>query len=429
MHQSKTRIEKTILPLVIALCFGMSAMAKVPADTIRTNVPNRAYYKDLYLDCSISITSKKTLPAADLLGISMEKLAFNEMEDSARQNRVLVGNKDDVNGVLLYPDGQPRFKVLFINGGSSIIHGRSLGSRGRANIRQFYNNGGSYVGCCAGAILASQGYGNSDIGVYFKIFPRRLQHTNFAKVDMGLIVDPDSKLLKYYDFGGDNYVANVRHNVGNYPDDLPKGTEVLGRFDFPKGAKFHHLPMIYAYKTSNKTGRMVLCGSHPEEPVDGERRDVCAAMIQYASEGVGMTQLKGFLENGKTREMVKTTQQHDPAYTRIGDLQCHHFAVRVPENARDISFKLSSTVDISNLKLAICNDTYAYEDVADYTADAKGARQEMCFSSLTPGIWYVTVKCMDKPVVRSTGYGDFYESSPIDLLNGIPYSIEASWNN
>ena len=63
----------------------------------------------------------------------------------------------DENGILLYPDGAPRFRVVYMNGGRAKAHGGTLGEQGRKNYRMFVANGGGYVGSCAGAFIASLG--------------------------------------------------------------------------------------------------------------------------------------------------------------------------------------------------------------------------------------------------------------------------------
>ncbi|AHF92654.1 Biotin-protein ligase [Opitutaceae bacterium TAV5] len=51
-----------------------------------------------------------------------------------------------------------RFDVLVFPGGNSGAQGRSIGEKGRAAIRRYVDNGGGYLGICAGAYLATTGY-------------------------------------------------------------------------------------------------------------------------------------------------------------------------------------------------------------------------------------------------------------------------------
>ena len=97
---------------------------------------------------------------------------------------MIIGNDNDANGVLLYPDGAPRFRMVFNRGGNSQTHGQSLGYEGRRRFYYFFNNGGSYSGVCAGAFLAATSVdGNSRSGngvddFTYGIIPVNLQHTS-----------------------------------------------------------------------------------------------------------------------------------------------------------------------------------------------------------------------------------------------------------
>ena len=94
-------------------------------------VPNRSYYKDVFLDAGIGLTSRKTLAAAGYLGLSLEGISFpqtsKDTKEIAMQKAIVAGDSKDWNGRLLYPDGQPRYRLLFVNGGVSTDHGKSLG--------------------------------------------------------------------------------------------------------------------------------------------------------------------------------------------------------------------------------------------------------------------------------------------------------------
>ena len=136
-----------------------------------------------------------------------------------------------------------------------------------------------------------------------------------------MFIEPGSPLLQYYDFGGDLYIEDIRHNKGGYPVFLPQGTEVLARYDYPSKSDVHMQPSAWSYKENSHQGRIVMEGSHPEEVADGERRDFTASMILYAIDGLGNTSLKGFLQNGRPRQMDKSTEDKVPSFTKIGDKQ------------------------------------------------------------------------------------------------------------
>ena len=231
-------------------------------------IPQKAFYKDVFLDAGIGLTPRKFLYAARYLGLSTECISLPRSgataEDSILQNSIIAGDEQDTNGRLLYPDGQPRFRVLFVDGGSSRTHGQSLTDVARQNMKQFVRNGGSYVGTCAGAFFASNGYDdNKDYPYYLNLFPATMQHTGLSGVTTGMFIETDSPLLSYYDYGGDNYVSDVRHNKGGFPVLFPSNTTILARFDYPEKSDVHMQPCAWSYKPDFTGGRIVMEGSHP----------------------------------------------------------------------------------------------------------------------------------------------------------------------
>ena len=117
---------------------------------------NDGYYKDVFMDGGLHLSSRKDLPSTRALGLSLEILRTAKdkeatIMDTLSQNHAFIGSENDTNGWLLYPDGAPRFKMMFVNGGSGGGHGRSITEPGRANIRAYVKAGGSYLGNCAGA--------------------------------------------------------------------------------------------------------------------------------------------------------------------------------------------------------------------------------------------------------------------------------------
>lgn len=422
--------EKSVLNLWLSSGFSTVIPTVSAFKLLNAPVQNRSYYKDIFMDAGIALTARKTLAAADYLGLSLEAFSCSgnsvNSPEAALQNVMISGDSSDQNGRLLYPDGQPRYRLLFVNGGTSTTHGRSLNSKGLENMRAFVRQGGCYLGTCAGAFFASNGYdGNADYPYYLSIWPGMMQHTGLNKTQSGMFIEQDSPLLRYYDFGGDHYVDSVRHNSGGYPTGFPMGTEVLARYDFPKKSSVHKKPSIWAYKKSLQSGRVIMEGSHPEEVPDGERRDLTAAMMLYAMEGGGTAILKGYLKNGRERVMDKNTTDNDPAFTRIGDLQTHHFAAYIPSNARNIRIELSGSSDC-DFALMMNQGTYAFSDEAEYRSSVPGARQQLSFPTLREGLWFIAVQCLTTVTVKETDYGQEY-GGKTEVLNGVPYTISISW--
>ena len=388
----------------------------------KRNVRLQGFYKDIFMDAGAYLKTRKSLSAASYLGYSLESVSLDDNSDTLWQNTVIAGNDDDINGRLLYPDGQPRYRMIFVCGGSSRSHGKSLRPSCLNRMRTFVHNGGSYVGTCAGAFFASEGYDdNPDYPYYLGIWPGIVRHTGLVQTYTGMFVEDSSPLLHYYDFGNDNYVADIRHNKGGYAAQWPEGTELLASYDCPEYPSVHEKPAAWAYKSNFLSGRVIMEGSHPEEVTKGERRDLTAAMLCYAADGVGDTTIKGILNCGEPWIMDKTTLDSDPAHTMIGDLQYHHFVVYIPENVRDVDIILTSSADC-DFQLSLCSDTYAYADMADYVSSTSGANQELFFPSLTEGYWYIAVQCLTTVIAEETPLGQNYVGRT-DVLNGIPYSL------
>lgn len=408
---------------------------------IRTDVPNKAFYKDLFMDAGTNLSKYKNMPVVAYLDLDYEyfytESYTNTLDngENLEQAKVFIGSPEDLNGVLLYPDGEPRFRMIYENGGYSTTHGRALWADGRDNIRRFFYNGGSYVGSCAGAFLASRGIIDNDYTTqngYLGLWPGYVNDTNIYDIYPDYIIPADSPLLKYYDFGGDNRVAGVKHWNGPFfaEYDMVPGTEVLCINDYP-AYKYHMKPSVIAYKPSVWSGRVIPSGGHPEQYPDGERRDLMAAYIKYAADGIGIAKAKGVLHNGEVRKMTKSTDDDDPAYTKVGDKQCHHFVFALPEGARNVRVRLESLGDF-NLSLHLANGTFAFKEDALYKAEGGDSVKELSFETLPKGTWYVGVQCEDTPTCTLGDYGNgkysgYQYSGNTAVLNGAPYTICVTW--
>ncbi len=402
----------------------------------------QGFYKDLFMNGGIRLTSRQDLPAARLLDLSMEYYASSRYsstfpptrQDTLLQHELIVGCELNPNGILLYPDGQPRFRVIYVNGGRATHHGNSLGAAGRERIIQFVKNGGAYVGTCAGAFLASAGTQDQDPipwPAYLNIWPGQAHTTGLSNSYTGMFIEEGSPLLDYYDFGGDMYIDSVRHNGGNFAwtEGLyPEGTEVLLRYDFPNnpgGHPMHREISAWAYRASEQTGRVVNIGSHPEGVTSGERLDLMAALLLYAMDGSGTPRLKGRLENGRTRAMVRSSLDNDPDHAMIGDKQYHHFTVDIPAGAREVVVELRGTRKF-DLNLYMKKGDFAFKPVADHKDLAPGAEKQFRFDRLDAGTWYVAVECETTVDTVETAWGYAY-TGRTDVLNGVPYHITVRW--
>ena len=378
------------------------------------NPRERGFHKDMFMDAGMYLDSRSSLAAATYLGWTLD---FMNTADSLFQRRVFIESELDNNGCILYPDGAPRYRTVFVNGGKASSHGRSLTQTGRSRYITFVNNGGSYVGSCAGAFLACYG---ASVGVYgpnyLAIYPGPMFNSGVNKTNTGMFIPKESKLLDYYNFGGDYYIADVYHNGGGYvtQETLPKGGEILATYDLP-GKKMHEQGSVWAYKENQEKGRVVTTGSHPETVSSGERRDLMAAMMLYAADGLGTTRTKAKLENGTACSDL------------IGDGQYHHFTMDLPNGAKNLKLDLAGPEDKYHLCLALRRGDFAWLSDADYYLVQGGAAKTMTLESLPAGTWYVSVFC-DETVEVSCAVDKFECSGTLDALNGISYTLKASWN-
>lgn len=423
-----------------------AAAALIAALAIEDGASAQGFYKDIFMDSGINVTSRKDLPAARALGLSIEtyysaphKPMLITAKDTMEQAARIIGTDIDENGILLYPDGAPRFKMIYVNGGKAGRHGNSLTEMGRQRYRDFVAGGGSYWGTCAGAYMVTNGYVGGDSLLnpnYLHIYPKLVEDTELETTPTGMKVENNSPLLNYYDFGGDMYIDSVYHNGGCYIEDkkMAKGSEILLRYDYSTPERVEKgLPLLtgkvsaWAWKPDPEAGRVVVIGSHPEGEVTGERLDLACALVRYAIDGIGTPKVKGELKCNETRFMNKHTGDHDPLFTAIGDRQYHHFTVKIPKRAKNIKVILRSKMEDVDLNLTMKRGGFAFREGADYKDVSLGANKVMKFASLKPGIWYIGVECATTVETVETDCGVAYVGRT-DVLNGVPYSIQITWD-
>lgn len=403
----------------------------------------RGYYKDVFMNGGINLTSRRWLPVTRYLGLSLEHFASAPTSkmtkrDTLLQAQIFSGYEDDTNGWLLYPDGAPRFRMVYFNGGGAARHGNSLQAEGRTAVRNYVANGGSYVGSCAGAFITSKGaisIKDSTLineGSYLCLWPGTTRSTGLSDSRTGMAIDKRSPLLKYYDFGGDRVVDSIYHNNGCIVYDgkngiVPTGTVALSRYIFDNTEKVQINGKIgtWGYKRNAQSGRVVATGSHPEGITKGERLEYMAAMVLYALDGNGEPQVKGELANGRVREMNKRTEDNDPAYTRIGDRQYHHFVVNIPHKCKRAVITLEGYKGEDKFDLTLCakRGEMACKDNTLHQVVSLGCKKSLVLETPKAGEWYVSVFCETTVTAIDGEYGTEY-SGRVDVLNGVPYRIK-----
>ncbi|MFP6763403.1 MAG: serine hydrolase, partial [Planctomycetaceae bacterium] len=120
--QTKMTPRKNFRDLVVRACTDVPQ----PEPSI-AGAHAEGFYKDIFMSSGVRLSSRKTLHAADSTQLTYEYYAGQHV---TRQNQILVGTPDDTNGVLLHPDGQPRFRMIYVNGGGATAHGKSLTTDG-----------------------------------------------------------------------------------------------------------------------------------------------------------------------------------------------------------------------------------------------------------------------------------------------------------
>ena len=405
----------------------------------------RGYYKDIFMDSGIMLNSRTDLPVTDLLGLSMEAFVSTKhvssppqhftLADTLRQRELIVGSPMDENGILLYPDGAPRFRMIYVNGGKAANHARSLEDAGKQAYRDFVAAGGSYVGSCAGAFLAGagsrtpEGKINYD-QIYIGLWPGYTVGTKLEKSYTAVDIVPNGPLTRYFDFDGRMHIDSVRHNGGCFPymESAPAGTEILATFS-TKGRELKRdidgAPVIWAWKASPATGRVLLCGSHPEGAYDAENLSLMAAMVRYALDGNGEPALKAALNPGDVRKMNDRSQ---PAFAPIGDRQYHHFCIDVPKGVKTMTIDLKGFVnkDDFDLHLFASRTGFAFAEKATWAYVGTKVDKTLEIKDPKPGKYYISVFCATTVTSTMGKYGVEY-SGRTDVLNGVPYTIQVNF--
>ncbi len=443
----KDFINYLFMKQFICLCITVLSLG-----TLQMAAQNgKGYYKDLFIDGGINISSYKNLPSAHFLDLKTEAFlcspqktngkSFYNAVDTLTQRQVFGGSPLDENGVLLYPDGAPRFRLLYTNGGSAARHGRSMGNVVRERIREYIKNGGSYLGSCAGAFIGSRAVKGDDslkyLDAYYGIWPGLTISTGIVTSQTTVTFDEGSPLLKYYDFGGDYKLDSLYHNGGGFAvtDTLwPEETEVLarydvaGRTDLKLKRNIQGLPAIWAYKPNAQSGRVILCGSHPELNKTGEKLELMCTMVRYALDGNGTPILKGELENGKERQMYCFTHDNNPDYTAIGDKQYHHFVLNIPKDTKKVTLRLTPKPGYTNFDMYLLAqpEKFAFLGEAAFKALGSGCEKKLVIDNPKEGRMFVSVFCDTTIETRQTNYGTQYTGC-LEVLNGVPYSITAEF--
>lgn len=437
------------------------------------DVKARGYYKTLFVDAGPKLSNYystshfKWLTTMGLVN-DYEYFAGDSVATViGKQASVINRNSRDANGVLLYPDGEPRFRMTYCNGGKSSAHGRTLYMDGRRRFHDFYHNGGSYVGTCAGGFLArtqtsgENCYDNADStkNHAFGIWPGTMSSSAMPinNTDYPTIYTAQKMLASFGPLAAGDTIEQVKHHGGFYIAKNATNNAVphenlmsyqytekdtgnpysyteynrlnqpafgFGSSAGPRSSRVDQVSLI-AYKKSDATGRALLCGSHPERETTGKKLQLMETMVKYALEGNGDPDIKSELTLGTTRDMSKKTADNDPGHTGIGDRQYHHFIFR-NEVAQAVRIQLSSKAGV-DLYLALRKDGLAWMSDAEYVVCSSGGNKTFDIKSLPAGTWYVSVYCPETiiatPKTGSNNLAYFEYGGKVTVLDGVAYSI------
>lgn len=338
---------------VLLLAVAVAALSLAPRASAQ-------YYKDVFVDAGIHLSDYDDFPVARLLGLSWERFTAGEYPDH-------LTLRDTVTQRALY-EGSP-----------------------------IDENGGSYIGSCAGAFLVSMGGTDFDKekgrcrddqvnfvnDKYLHLFPGRTLETRLSNSYADLVLEKNSPLLKYSDFGGSRRIPQVRHSNGccivEKDPHFPKGTRPLLRFDFAGDtAAGRPYPLtgkiaIWSFRDNDTSGLVIATGSHPESNpqgmiAKGPSLNLFSALVQYALDETGPARIKGALRKGD----------------------------------------------------------FAWAREARYADCSLGCSKTMTFETLPAGTWYVGVHCATTVDTEPTDKGCIY-TGHVETLNGVPYTLTITW--
>jgi hypothetical protein len=373
------------------------------------------FYCDVFQDEGTDINGPNMKTNCDFIYYSMEHL--NTSNDINGQAEIMIENENDDNGYLLYPDGNPRFAIIYYHGGS-MGHSTDLGSDGRQRVRDHYYHGGSQFGSCAGSYMLSSSGTN-----YFKIWPGRMNAENISNTRVDKIINEGSPFIGILDFEVGEVISNVYHNNGGSVDttDIPDGTVICAMHN---STKLKGYADIWSWKDNDTTGRVLGITGHPEGNSATAQKRYMGACMLYLTQCLGKPNLKSNLENGVTIQMDKETSDNDPLRTKIGDKQYHHFLLDC-KDAKNVEINVNGEEGF-DFHLFVAKDTFAFNNTAEFADSTAGNSKTLTIPRLETGTWYVGVKLNTAVDTRSGNiFPEYYDN--LEVLNGIGYSVKTDW--
>jgi len=417
-------MEKNLLSkiVLIFLLIILSCLCIKEKDK-RNHIPG--FFKTIFWDRGKGLDDSN-FPVFSHLDVSYDS---NLGLDEEKQRKLICGNQYDLNGILLYPDNAPRYQVLFTPGGDSRNHGKFLTEKGIENIRIFFRNGGSYVGICGGAAIASLSRENGKTWPeYYHLWPGYLEQLNLGPIYPNLKFESNSDLLSYFSDLDKRIIQRVSFTYGSFPvnsgDSMPPGTKTHLRFDL-NDSPLDGEVSCWSYKPSVYSGTMVVINCHPEVHSDGEQLELTKTLFLYAMDGIGKPRIKGKLLKEEIRKMNLSTLDRNWAFTRIGDGQIHHFVVELKNPVKNFTISLSKTGKV-DFNIFINRDELVNPHQFLYSKKTTGAENLIRLGNQKAGNLYIEIHCLAS-VSGSISSPDFFKkNSPV--LNGISYELAVDWH-
>ena len=199
--------------------------------------------------------------------------------------------------------------------------------------------------------------------------------------------------------------------------------------EFIKKKKFNYLigeTVVWAYKKDERSGKVVACGSHPED-VPGHA-GIFAGMIAYAMDGNGIPDVEEVKPGQKIAEKV------------IGDRQYHHYRLKLDPKSTDLSLKLVSQKTKDNCNgLVLClrriadeqqdRNNLAWVSDSQYVSFADGNKQTLSIKGLPEGEYAISVFCpysVESKAVNGDKGNYFEYTGNLSTQTGIKYVLSLS---
>ncbi len=383
------------------------------------------FYKDVFQDEGTQIGGGDLEIDCEYINFTQEHLDAGD-NDQTEQAKIMIENENDDNGYLLYPDGDPRFAIIYYHGGY-MNHSDDLGVEGRQRVRDHYYHGGSQFGSCAGSYMLSTYWDDGELqSTWFQIWPGEMNGPNVSSTNIDKIINANSPFIGYNDYKEGDIIPSVFHQRGGSVDTTtyPKGTEFCAMHN---GSSLKGYAAIWTWKDNDTTGRVLGHTGHPEGSESEEKIKYISASMLLIADGLGRPDIKHELVNGTEIVMDRETGDDDPLNTKIGDKQYHHFIIVLENPGKNVTITLDGEDDY-DFHLFAAQDTFAFNHSADYADSSDGADKTLAIDDAVPACTlFVGVKLN---TTVTTSNGDIFPEygGDLEVLNGISYTVNATWD-